>query len=154
MYRERLSLLLAAVVPLILVVSAIVALGGSPASAAQGGAGQAAQEDKSLKIVRTDYDMAKLAAPVALAPDELEGRRVFLQKCLTCHERSAPALDREALARIGDTAFRDKTLKGSRQMPGFQYAMETTELDQIVAYLKTAAPTPRPTPPARTPARR
>ncbi len=124
----------------------------APVAAEQ--AGSARQEDNALKVVRTDYDMAKLAAPPALAASELEGRRIFLQKCLTCHERSAPPLDREVLGRLGEGTFREKTLKGSRQMPGFQYAMEPGELDQLIAYVKTAAPAPRPAPPARAPARR
>ena len=84
-----------------------------------------------------------------LTEQEEQGRGVFLQRCALCHlpkiqkpktvPAAAPLLDgvlknappnKEALVR-------NQILKGSPNMPGFQYGLEPKELDDLIAYVKT-----------------
>ena len=101
----------------------------------------------SVVVDRTDYDMRKVVQPPALSETELEGRRLTVQRCGYCHDqggRSAvPSLDVERIKKVGEESFRDKILKGSRRMPGWQYALSSTQIDQIMSYLKTVTPDQR-----------
>lgn len=109
-------------------------------------------QQPSVLVERTDYDMRKLVAPSALSETELEGRRLLVQRCAYCHDpgRSmAPWLDRERLTKAGEQNFREKILKGSRGMPGWQYALEPQQIDQMIAFLKTVTPDQRPAAPPR-----
>ena len=108
----------------------------------------------SVAVQRTAYDMKKVATPPGLSEAELEGRRLVVQRCAYCHDlanpAAAPFLDIERVKKVGEASFRDKILKGSRRMPGWQYALSSTQLDQIMAYVKTVTPNQRPVlPPAR-----
>lgn len=85
------------------------------------------------------------SAAVALSPPKGEGVwRDSLEPL-----RSAPWLDREPVGAQGVEKFREKTFKGSRQMPGFQYALGPTEIEQMIAYLKTVIPDQKPVPAGR-----
>lgn len=90
----------------------------------------------------------KSSSSAALSPSELAGKKLFVQRCSICHlpplGRSAdpkpfgPILngfvkdaEREALAR-------EIIRKGTKlNMPGFQYGLESKEIDDLIAYLKT-----------------
>jgi mono/diheme cytochrome c family protein len=101
----------------------------------------------SVVVERTDYDMKRVVAPSVLSETELEGRRLLVQRCAYCHDpgsAAAPWLDQERIKTVGEESFREKILKGSRRMPGWQYALSRTEIDQIMAYLKTVTPDQRP----------
>ena len=105
-----------------------------------------------VPLVRTDYDLAKLTAPSTLSEDELTGRRLFVQRCYLCHDplgqptgrAPAPWLDQERVGVRGEDWTRDYILEGSRRMPGFQYQLETTQVNQIISFLKTVSPDDRP----------
>jgi mono/diheme cytochrome c family protein len=113
------------------------------------------------KVVRTDYDMGKVVLPSSLGEDELKGRQLFARECGICHDwpRGAPLaggggrggpmgpwVDQETIKRVGEADVRAKIMTGSRQMPGFQYNLQPTQIDQIVAYLKTVTPDRKPAP--------
>jgi mono/diheme cytochrome c family protein len=108
-------------------------------------------QQPSVLVERSEYDMRKLVAPSALSETELEGRRLLVQRCAYCHDqggRSAALwLDRQRIATTGEDRFREKILKGSRTMPGWQYALEPAQIDRIIAFLKTVTPDQRPAPP-------
>jgi mono/diheme cytochrome c family protein len=110
-------------------------------------------QQPSVLVERSEYDMRKLVAPPALSETELEGRRLLVQRCAYCHDQGArmmaPWLDRERIATAGEQNFREKILKGSRGMPGWQYALEPQQIDQIIAFLKTVTPDQRPVAPPR-----
>ena len=95
-------------------------------------------------VVRTDYDMRTFIAPLPLNETELQGRRLFAQRCANCHggtaQRPGPPLGQQAVERLGDTVIRDKVTKGSAAMPGFAYTLQPAQVDQIVAFLKTYSP--------------
>jgi len=86
-----------------------------------------------------------------LSAQERSGEHLFLQRCSICHlaayskasptgwPNKAPSLE-GVLQGAGpdkETAVREATLKGSLNMPGFQYALEPSDLDALIAYLKT-----------------
>ena len=93
-------------------------------------------------VVRTDYDMRKIMAPLPLSEAEAKGRSLFAQRCANCHggtaQRPGPLLGQQTVERLGEAAIRDKVRKGSQIMPGFAYTLEDARIDQIVAFLKTS----------------
>jgi mono/diheme cytochrome c family protein len=94
-------------------------------------------------VVRTDYDMRAFIAPLPLADTELKGRGLVARRCANCHggtaQRPGPPLWRQTVERLGEPAIREKVRKGSTTMPGFEYSLQLAQIDQIVAFLKTAA---------------
>lgn len=90
----------------------------------------------------------KLPAPstVKLTDQEERGKGVFLQKCALCHlpkyqkrrtvSALAPALQ-DVLKKNKEVAVKGLIMKGSPNMPGFQYNLEPKQLDDLIAYLKT-----------------
>ena len=93
-------------------------------------------------VVRTDYDMRTFIAPLPLNETELKGRKIFAQRCANCHggttQRPGPALGQQTVERRGESFIREKARKGSMTMPGFEYSLEPVQIDQIIAFLKTA----------------
>jgi mono/diheme cytochrome c family protein len=94
-------------------------------------------------VVRTEYDMRKVMAPLPLNETELKGRKLFAQRCANCHggtaQRPGPPLDQQTVERLGDSFIREKVRKGSLMMPGFEYSVQPAQIDQITAFLKTVA---------------
>jgi mono/diheme cytochrome c family protein len=96
------------------------------------------------------------AAASKLSPQESHGEMLFFQRCSICHlpPLVGPA-DTARLpfgpllygfmdnARNADRA-RQVIMIGGAQMPGFQYGLTASEVDDILAYMKSA---PMKTPP-------
>ena len=88
------------------------------------------------------------------APDSAKdavtlGRRLFQQNCSICHTQATltnpmygPSLYSDLINGKED-AMRDYIAKGSNKMPGFRYALKTSEINEIIEYLKTV---PKPAP--------
>ena len=93
-------------------------------------------------VMRTDYDMRAFIAPLALNETELKGRKLFAQRCANCHggttQRPGPPLSQQTVERRGESFIREKARKGSMTMPGFEYSLEPVQIDEIIAFLKTA----------------
>ena len=71
------------------------------------------------------------------------GERLFGQSCVVCHTKPqitsgqyGPALSQVTLNGNGD-AMRDVISNGTPHMPGFKIQYQPTQIDAIVAYLKT-----------------
>lgn len=105
----------------------------------------AAQERTiELKVVNVAYDMAKLLQPSTLSDDALRGRVIWQQRCAFCHDgvgtptynTLGPYLEAELVQKRGDAALREKILKGSSTMPGFQYGLSAPQVDHVMAFLK------------------
>lgn len=86
-------------------------------------------------------------ASASLSAAELAGKKLFLQRCSVCH---LPPLGRSADSRpfgpllkgIGkdhesEAGAREIIRKGTPRMPGFQYGLDSKEIDDLIAYLKT-----------------
>jgi mono/diheme cytochrome c family protein len=79
------------------------------------------------------------------------GQRLFYQSCVVCHTKPqitsgqyGPVLSKETLNGQEDV-MREFIGAGTARMPGFKYQFEPTQINAIVAYLKTV---PAPNPPA------
>jgi len=84
-----------------------------------------------------------------LTEQEKRGEGFFLQRCSLCHLPrklkfgSPPTIgpNLSGLFKMADPAqmelLRGLILKGSPNMPGFQYGLEPKEMDDLIAYLKT-----------------
>ncbi len=84
-----------------------------------------------------------------LSDEERHGQGLFLQRCSLCHlprklKFGSPAV----IGPILSGQFKDATpeqmkvlrgfiLKGGPDMPGFQYGLDSKEVDDLIAYLKT-----------------
>ena len=89
--------------------------------------------------------------PVAekLSDDARRGEGLFLQRCSLCHLPrklkfgSPPVVGPSLSGQFKDATpdqqkvLRGFILKGGPDMPGFQYGLETREVDDLIAYLKT-----------------
>jgi len=82
-----------------------------------------------------------------LGAAEARGKGLFLQRCSICHlpqlpgrrPPMGPALSGylQASTPEKEAAARKKIVEGSPVMPAFQYALQSKDVDDIVAYLKT-----------------
>ena len=79
------------------------------------------------------------------------GQRLFYQSCVVCHIKPqitsgqyGPVLSKDSLNGQEDV-MREFISAGTSRMPGFRFQFEPTQIDAIVAYLKTV---PAPNPPA------
>jgi mono/diheme cytochrome c family protein len=78
-----------------------------------------------------------------------EGLKLTVQHCSLCHTRTnlhstttiGPILSRESAGGREDV-LRQVIADGTPRMPGFKYQFEPTQIDAIVAYIKTVAPQP------------
>jgi mono/diheme cytochrome c family protein len=99
------------------------------------------------EVVREAYDMRAAMAPPSLSEVEVKGRALFAQRCANCHggtrQRPGPLLGKPTVEKLGEVAFREKVRQGSAMMPGFQYALQPAQIDQIAAFLKTFTPRPQ-----------
>jgi hypothetical protein len=79
---------------------------------------------------------------LALNPVEREGARLFMQRCNVCHGAAmngvvsyGPQLTRKNVERTDDVQklIRDGTVR----MPAFRHALTQSQIESIIAYLKT-----------------
>jgi mono/diheme cytochrome c family protein len=101
-------------------------------------------------LLPVDAVSAQPGAP-SLDERQLLGMRLFNQSCRVCHTKPqlvsplyGPELSQSS-AGGQDTVMRDLIANGTPRMPGFKYHFEPTQIEAIVAYLKTI-PTPPPPP--------
>ncbi len=77
------------------------------------------------------------------------GRQVFAQSCGVCHlvpslnaRTYGPPLNKAA-ANGDDSIMREYIENGTPRMPAFKYYLKSSEIDAIIAYVRTV-PTPAP----------
>jgi mono/diheme cytochrome c family protein len=108
-------------------------------------------------VVKTDYDMRQVVLPPSLSEAEVKGRKLFVQRCALCHDplgqpsfprTVGPWVDSEGIKALGEDAVRNIIMTGSVRMPGWRYTLEPSQIDQIIAYLKTVTPDQKPQAPA------
>jgi mono/diheme cytochrome c family protein len=114
------------------------------------GAGALALAPGSLLRLTAQY---KPAEPVhsagKLSDAERHGENLFLQRCSLCHlPRKLKFGSPPVIGPVLAGQFKDATpeqmktlrgfiLKGGPDMPGFQYGLDSNEVDDLIAYLKT-----------------
>jgi mono/diheme cytochrome c family protein len=79
----------------------------------------------------------------SLTPAQLEGKKLFLERCSVCHlpgmasySAYGPVLGSKIVLSLDKATVRDRIMHGSARMPGFQYTLKDNEIDDIVEYLK------------------
>jgi mono/diheme cytochrome c family protein len=82
------------------------------------------------------------------------GQRLFYQSCVVCHTKPqitsgqyGPVLSKDSLGGQED-AMRAFISTGTARMPGFRFQFEPTQINAIVAYLKTVPASNPPAPAA------
>jgi len=119
-------------------------------------AGLAAQlQQPPPKVTVTDYDLQKAVSEPSLAEAELGGKKLFVQRCALCHDllgqpatsTVGPWVDGETIKARGEAAVRQQIMNGSRRMPGWRHTLDSSQIDQVIAYLKTVTPDQKPKPP-------
>jgi mono/diheme cytochrome c family protein len=87
-----------------------------------------------------------------LSETQLHGRQVFAQSCGICHLQPSlgvktygPPLNKAATAG-NDEIMRAFIVNGTDRMPAFKYYLKPSEIDAIIAYVRTV---PAPVAPAR-----
>ena len=85
----------------------------------------------------------QLASERTLDEKQLLGMRLFNQSCRVCHTRPqmtsplyGPELSQSS-AGGSEQVMRELIANGTLRMPGFKYHFEPTQIEAIVAYLKT-----------------
>lgn len=78
------------------------------------------------------------------------GRQILAQSCAVCHLPSGPgaktygpSLNKSTIPE-DDDAIRQAILEGATRMPAFKYFLQPTQIDAIIAYLRTVPPPARP----------
>ena len=90
-----------------------------------------------------------------LSDQEMIGKHIFLQRCSMCHlskytklanwkePDGAPPFGPRLAGLLKDAdpdvekAVRTFILNGTQKMPGFRYALQPKEIDDLIAYIKT-----------------
>lgn len=133
------------------IVALYLLVGGSPLVAQQGGGSQPAPAVVfNPKVEVTNQNRAPATQPT-LSPREKNGEFFFFQTCSICH--LPPLVGDLQGARLPFApllyGFMDNPQKeirvrqiirdGGVQMPGFQYGLQSDEIENIVAYVKSPA---------------
>lgn len=103
--------------------------------------------------------MAQQATATKLNATQALGQMVYTQHCGVCHTKPTilspyygPPLSKE-IVNNNESVLRDFIHNGTDRMPGFQYTLEPRQIDAVVQYLKTVAPSADTKAPARPAAR-
>jgi mono/diheme cytochrome c family protein len=93
------------------------------------------------------------SAQTALSPQQIHGRQIVTQNCVVCHMPSDPGAKtygpplNKAAANGDDMLMHEVIQNGLVLMPGWKYTLSSSDIDDVVAFLKTvpvsAAPASR-----------
>jgi mono/diheme cytochrome c family protein len=82
-------------------------------------------------------------AQSSLTPQQAHGRRIITQNCNVCHlpqnpgaKTYGPPLNKNA-ANGDETLMREVIMNGLVRMPGWKYALSSSDIDDVIAYVKT-----------------
>jgi len=104
------------------------------------------------------FEMVKYNARALAATrsgPELEGHKLYAQKCSVCHVGNAGEvpfggwLNRDRLTVIGKTVARERIMNGSPNMPGWKHTLSNAQVDQVLAHIQTITTTKTVIPPPR-----
>lgn len=107
-----------------------------------------------LTVSARVYDRKQLLSPPALPDNALKGRAVWLQRCAYCHDgvgqptykTLGPWIGAETVESIGEDDVRGIIAAGSSRMPGFRYGLQSEQVNDLIAFLKTVQSDQKPTP--------
>jgi mono/diheme cytochrome c family protein len=131
----------------------LLAAGGVAAQPA-GPAAPLPPGQSKITVVKRPYDtQALVAAEAAVPPDVYRGRTVWLQRCAYCHDgvgqpsyrTMGPWLSADMVKTMGEDRLKAFIGQGSARMPGFRYTLNTAQVGDLIAFLKTIGPDQKPT---------
>jgi len=111
-------------------------------------------ETAPLEVAVRTYDREKLLASLT-APDGVRrGRALWLQRCAFCHDgvgqptynTMGPWIGAETVRLLGPEAVRLIVNAGTEQMPGFRYALQPDQINQVIEFLQSVGADQKPTP--------
>jgi mono/diheme cytochrome c family protein len=97
----------------------------------------------ALFAVAADARAQQTPPSASLSPEQKAGEKLFLQRCSVCHLGSAPTYKPygPSLAGVVETAgevqVRTTILSGLPGMPGWRYSLDGTQVDTVIAYIRT-----------------
>jgi mono/diheme cytochrome c family protein len=129
------------------------ALAQTPAGRGPGAGQPAGRPAGGVQVVSRSYDMKAISTQPTLPDDVYRGRAIWMQRCAYCHdgvgqpsyETMGPWLGAETVQKYGEDAVKAFISFGADKMPGFQYALKPTQMNDVVAFMKTIPATTRPT---------
>ncbi len=84
----------------------------------------------------------------SLSPAQLAGKKLFLQRCSVCHlpplnvpqdpdpKPFGPLLSVSVRGAEKESRARNIILQGTARMPGFQYGLQSKQIDALIEYMK------------------
>ena len=111
------------------------------------------QKTVPVKVAKRDYDKKQLLSAPALSDEAYRGRAIWQQKCAYCHDglgqptykTMGPWMDSDTVKQVGEDTLKAITSTGTTRMPGFQYALDARQMNDVIAFLKTVPPSQKPT---------
>ena len=101
-----------------------------------------------LALAPQDTSAEQASSAQTLDERQLLGMRLFNQSCRVCHTKPqltsplyGPELSQNS-AGGQEAVMREVISNGTPRMPGFKHHFDRTQIDAIVAYLKTIPPAP------------
>ena len=135
---------------LLLVACVVPSLAGAQQAGSPSLTGDSAIDEWVRKTFGQPVDPETLDNPVwgtktllALTPAQLEGSRLFMQRCNVCHGAAMNSMDAYGpfltKQRIEGRAaqVRQVILDGTERMPAFKYGLKPAQIDMIIDYLGT-----------------
>ena len=139
-------------VGVMLLLSALVTplLAGAPQAEPQSLTGNAAIDEWVRTTFGQAVDPATLDNPVwgtrtllSLTAAQLEGARLFMQRCNVCHGAAMNSMDAygpfltKQRVEGREAHVRQVIMDGTERMPAFKYGLQPAQIDMIVDYLGT-----------------
>jgi mono/diheme cytochrome c family protein len=148
-----LSTMLLALAVLRVAVSAQAGQTGARGGAASAGPAAGDQKTAPVKVTKRVYDKNVLLSMPALSENEQIGRAIFQQRCAYCHDGVGQPtyktmgdwIGGETVQAVGVDAMKAFINTGTVRMPGFQYALDSKQMDALIAFIKTIPSSEKPT---------
>jgi mono/diheme cytochrome c family protein len=131
-----------------------VKLAGQSADTDESGKPLDEQKSAPVQVLTRNYDLNKLTHEPKVPETVFRGRVLWVQKCAFCHDglgqptykTMGPWLDQDLVKALTDDAVKAIIQSGTVRMPGFQYGLTPSQLDDLLNFLKTVPASDKPTP--------
>ena len=130
-----------------------VKVAGEPANNQQSGKPLDEQKSAPVQVVTRVYDLDKLTHEPKLPETVFRGRVLWVQKCAFCHDglgqptykTMGPWLDQDLVKNLSDDVVKTFIREGTPHMPAFKYGLSSSEVDDLVEFLKSVPASDKPT---------
>lgn len=106
-----------------------------------------------VKVATRNYDKKLLLSAPSLSESALRGRALWLQRCAYCHDgvgtptykTMGPWMDSDTVKQFGEDTMKVILSAGTVRMPSFKYDLDSQQMDDVIAFIKTVSPDQKPT---------